>query len=46
MKQFEYKLVSYIGILVENTFNKLGKEGWELVCMKGSSDYIFKREIL
>lgn len=46
MKKFEYKLFVYIGILLEESFNKFGEEGWELVCMKRESQYIFKREKL
>lgn len=31
MPYFEYKLVS---VLDEHSFNHLGKEGWELVCIQ------------
>lgn len=50
MRKFEYKRVTVEqGHLLEEEFNKLGQEGWELVNVDvGKLSYfaIFKREIV
>lgn len=45
MKKFEYKVVSCFFTNEEKVLNKLGEEGWELVCSYCLGLYlILKRE--
>ena len=42
MKKYEYLARP---LLSQDDLNKLGQDGWELVCVNGTV-YIFKREIV
>ena len=42
MKKYEYLARP---LLSQDDLNKLGQDGWELVCVNGTM-YIFKREIV
>jgi hypothetical protein len=51
-KKFEYLVQYYVrGYLTkEDELNKLGKEGWELICIRSDGEkfpvaFIFKREL-
>ena len=43
MKKFEY-CIEYSPDW--KTLNELGQKGWELVCVKPSDYYLFKRELV
>jgi hypothetical protein len=44
MKKFEYKTIIPRSEFSNDTLNKLGSEGWELILVNGVK-WIFKREI-
>ena len=47
-QKWEYKLVpsNLIISIMQDKFNQLGKEGWELVAADSKGGYIFKRPII
>lgn len=46
MRKFEYQVLTFTCIDIEDELNKYGKDGWELVAVDVKGRHYLKREII